>query len=355
MKSKNYSEKILDVFKKKGFVFSEPDVLLDSNYIIQRSGENFKKLMINFEDDSGKNMCLRPDLTLASCVKYLKENSIGTAKIYYSGQAYRRSNNSKESIANDQIGLEIIGSKKKALDDREIINTILKSINKIKIKNVSINIGDVSFFRQLIDSLSIPERWKLRLIRHFWRPKYFEDLLNRLETNSDIDPIAVDFDKKKFSEMKNLDQNQEIAGRKISEILSRFDKKISDPRSFTEGKKIVKMIREFLKISCPIDQIDKNLNKFFKKNNIKQNVIKNLLPTKILSQSNYKIVFSTNFGRDIEYYTGMVFAIWASANKNKQEIARGGRYDDLLKNLGSNKDISAVGAAINLNNLSRLV
>jgi len=64
MKSKNYSEKILDVFKKKGFVFSEPDVLLDSNYIIQRSGENFKKLMLTFEDDTGKNMCLRPDLTI---------------------------------------------------------------------------------------------------------------------------------------------------------------------------------------------------------------------------------------------------------------------------------------------------
>ena len=76
MKSKNYSKKILEVFKKERFVFSEPDVLLDSNYIIQRSGENFKKLMLTFEDDSGKNMCLRPDLTVASCVKYLEENCI---------------------------------------------------------------------------------------------------------------------------------------------------------------------------------------------------------------------------------------------------------------------------------------
>ena len=234
MKSKNYSKKIIKVFKKKGFVFSEPDVLLDSNYIIQRSGENFKKLMLTFEDDSGKNMCLRPDLTVASCVKYLEENSKGIAKIYYSGQAYRRSGYSKDSIINDQLGLEIIGSKKKSSDDKEIINTILKSIDKIKIKNVTVNIGDVSLFRQLIDSLKIPERWKLRLTRHFWRPDYFEDLLNRLETNSDIDTIAVDFDKKKFSEMKKLNQSQDFAGRKISEILSRFDKKIRDPRSFSE-------------------------------------------------------------------------------------------------------------------------
>ena len=257
MKSKNYSKKILEVFKKRRFVFSEPEVLLDSNYIIQRSGENFKKLMLTFEDDSGKNMCLRPDLTVASCVKYLEENSKGTSKIYYSGQAYRRSNDNKDSIINDQLGIEIIGSKKKSLDDKEVINTILKSINKIKIKKVTVNIGDVSLFRQLIESLKIPERWKLRLIRHFWRPDYFEDLLNRLETNSDIDPIAVNFDKKRFSEMKKLDPNAEIAGRKISEILSRFDKKIRDPRSFAEGKKTAKIHRNFLNNSFPIDQMDR--------------------------------------------------------------------------------------------------
>ena len=78
------------------------------------------------------------------------------------------------------------------------------------------------------------------------------------------------------------------------------------------------------------------------------------MPIKSLSKKDYKIVFSTNFGRDIEYYTGMVFEIWVSTKKNKQEIARGGRYDDLLKSLGSKKDVSAVGAAINLNNLSKL-
>lgn len=353
MKSKNYSKKILKVFKKRGFVFSEPDVLLDSNYIIQRSGENFKKLMLTFDDESGKNMCLRPDLTVASCVKYLEENSKGASKIYYSGQAYRRSSNSKDSIVNNQIGLEIIGSKKKSLDDKEVINTILQSINKIKIKNISINIGDVSLFRQLVESLKIPERWKLRLIRHFWRPKYFEDLLNRLETNSDNDPITVDFDKKNFLKMKQLNQNQEIAGRKISEILLRFDRKMLDPRSFSEGKKTAKIIREFLKISCPIGEMETCLKSFFKKYNIKKNIIKHVLPIKNLSKNNYKIIFSTNFGRDLEYYTGMVFEILTL--KNKQEIARGGRYDDLLKSLGSKKDVSAVGAAINLNNLSRVM
>jgi ATP phosphoribosyltransferase regulatory subunit len=350
MKSKNYSENIIKIFKKDGFVLSEPDVLLDSDYIIQRSGENFRKLMLTFEDDTGKSMCLRPDLTVASCIKYLKENSKATSRIFYSGQAYRRSSNPKEKIINDQLGVEIIGSKKKAADDEKVLKTILKSIDKIKIGNITIKVGDVSLFEKLIESLKIPERWKLRLKRHFWRPQYFEDLLNRLETNSDVDPMAINLDKKKFSEMRNLDQNKEIANRKVSEILSRFDRKIKDPRSFSENKKIVKIIREFLKINCSIDKLERILKDFIKKYKLSKNILSDLTAIKNSSKISYKTIFSTNFGRDIEYYTGMVFEIY---NSSKKEIARGGRYDGLLKSLGSKKNISAVGAAINLNNLKK--
>ncbi|RZO48047.1 MAG: ATP phosphoribosyltransferase regulatory subunit [Candidatus Pelagibacterales bacterium] len=348
MKLKSYSENIIKVFKKDGFVLSEPDVLLDSDYIIQRSGENFRKLMLTFEDDAGKSICLRPDLTIASCIKYLKDNSKKNSKIFYSGQAYRRSNNIKDKVINDQLGIEILGSKNKSIDDLKILTTILNSIKKIKIKNTSIKVGDVSLFQNLIDSLKIPDRWKMRLKRHFWRPQYFEDLLNRLETNSDVDPTAVDLDKRKFSEMKNLDQNNEIANRKVSEILSRFDRKIKDPRSFSENKKIAKIIREFLKINCSIDKLEKILKNFVKKNKLNNNVFKDLSTIKNLSKINPKTIFSTNFGRDIEYYTGIVFEIYKSP---KKEIARGGRYDSLLKSLGAKKNISAVGAAINLNNL----
>jgi ATP phosphoribosyltransferase regulatory subunit len=198
--------------------------------------------------------------------------------------------------------------------------------------------------------LKIPERWKLRLKRHFWRPQYFEDLLNRLETNSDVDPMAIDLDKKKFFEIKNFDQNKEIANRKVSEILSRFDRKIKDPRSFSENKKIVKIIREFLKIHCSIDKIERTLKDFINKYKLNKNILSDLTAIKNLSKMNYKIIFSINFGRDIEYYTGIVFEIY---NSSKKEIARGGRYDSLLKSLGSKKNISAVGAAINLNNLKK--
>ena len=345
MKSKTLSEQIIKTFKSSGFVFSEPDVLLDSEYIIQRSGENFKRSMLTFENEDGKLMCLRPDLTVASCIKFLEKKS--KSKIYYSGQAYRRTNKKNSDLIKDQLGIEILGSKNQTEDDFKIIKTILNSAKKIGRKKIKIKIGDIGLFKRLINSLEMPERWKLRLIRHFWRPKYFEELLDRLEKNSDIDLVNFDIDKKRFYEMRNMDKEKVVAGRSITEILRRFDKKIKDPRSFTEGKQIVRIIRLFLKINCKLSKLDEELLKFVKKNNLKKNIFKEFNSIQNLKKLNYEVIFITNFGRNIEYYTGVVFEIFSG----KKEIARGGRYDDLLKSLGAKKNIPAVGAAINLNNI----
>ena len=345
MKSKKLSEKIIKTFKSNGFVLSEPDVLLDSEYIIQRSGENFRRSMLTFENEDGKIMCLRPDLTVASCIKFLEKKS--KSQIYYSGQAYRRINKKGSDLVNDQLGIEILGSKNQLQDDFKVIKTILNSTKQIKSKKIQIKVGDISLFKRLINSLDMPERWKLRLIRHFWRPKYFEELLIRLEKNSDIDSVTFDTDKKRFYEMKKMKQEKVVAGRSISEILKRFDKKIKDPRSFNEGKKIVKIIRSFLKINCKLSKLDEKLLDFSKKNNLKKNILKEFKSIQNLKKLNQEIVFITNFGRDIEYYTGIVFEIFSGL----KEIARGGRYDDLLKSLGAKKNIPAVGAAINLNNI----
>ena len=147
--------------------------------------------------------------------------------------------------------------------------------------------------------------------------------------------------------MKKLDQNSIVAGRAVSEILKRFDKKIKDPRSFDNGKKIVKVIRSFLKINCKLSELNEKLLNFAKKNNLKKNIFKDFKSILNLKKLNQEINFISNFGRDIEYYTGIVFEVISE----KKEIARGGRYDDLLKSLGAKKNIPAVGAAINLKNI----
>ena len=104
-------------------------------------------------------------------------------------------------------------------------------------------------------------------------------------------------DKKRFYEMKKFDQDKVIAGRSISEILKRFDKKIKDPRAFADGKRIVKIIKTFLKINCKLSKLDEELLNFAKKNNLKENIFKNFKSIQNLKKLNQDINFVASFGK----------------------------------------------------------
>ena len=79
--------------------------------------------------------------------------------------------------------------------------------------------------------------------RHFWRESYFNDLLKRLETNSDVDPTIVEIDKAKYQRMLKGDQSKQIAGRSVNEILTRFNNKIKDPRRAKKGRNVAKIVK----------------------------------------------------------------------------------------------------------------
>ena len=348
MKSKKYSEALLNLFKKKGFKVKEFENIIESKIIIERSGEIFKKSLLSFEDDNGKNFSLRPDLTISACLDYIKNEKKGVYKYAYFDQAYRRTFG-KESLVRNQLGCEIIGSSSLQLN-LEIIDLIDQSLKKITKKTTTIKINDINIFYSLVDSLKLPSRWKLRLKRHFWRPNYFNELILRLASNSDLQKNVFELDKKSYFKMKKSRQNGKVAGRKIIEILKRFEKKIKEPRSNINGVRIAKIISDFLKINCPFKDAKNKLKKFENKHNI--NLKLKQFDIFDLKLKNNNAIFSTNIGRSTEYYTGLVFEIYKkSKNLN---LASGGRYDNLLQTLGAKTKIPAIGGAINYDNILKL-
>ena len=129
-----------------------------------------------------------------------------------------------------------------------------------------------------------------------------------------------------------------------------LEKKIKDPRLFVENKKIVKIIREFLKIKCSLKEAPKKLNKFYKKYNLNISVGKDFFPVSNLNQRGVNFKFSTSNGRgkDVEYYSSFIFSIEVKVKKSVKTLVAGGRYNDLTSKILGLKKIPAVGAAINL-------
>ena len=188
------------------------------------------------------------------------------------------------------------------------------------------------------------------MLKFYWNEKYFSELLKRLQSNSDIDPIVVAGDKKNYLKMKKENPNKIIAGRSYREIIERYERKINDPRTVETGKYSVKIIREFLKIKCSLKDAPKKLNTFYKKYNLNISVGKDFFPISNLKQKGINFEFSTSNGRgkDVEYYSSFIFSIEVRFKNSIKTLVAGGRYNDLTSKILGLKKIPAVGAAINL-------
>jgi len=349
MKSKKLSEKILRLIKSNGFNNIELDKVLETKYILQRSGENFRKYLFSFYNTDGVELALTPDLSISSILQYAKSNKNSKEKVFYTGNAFRKSY-SKKNVVINQIGIEIFSSKNENKDDKEIIDTSLKILRSSGFKKARIRIGNFKLFKLLIQKLPVVNRWQNRLIKFYWNKKYFSQLLKRLESNLELDSFVVSADHKIYLKMKKDNPNKIIAGRSYKEILERYENKLKYPRLLNSGKYSAKIIKEFLKIKTTLKDAPKTLNKFFKKYNLNIYVGKEFFPVLNLNKKNYKFEFSTSNGRgkEIEYYNSFNFSIDVNLKNKIKTYISGGRYNDLSsKNLGLKK-IPACGAAVDL-------
>ena len=339
MKLKNIS----NILKSSGFKNIELDNIIESKYILRKSGGNLSQYLFSFFDKNNKEWSLISDLSIASVKKYIQSKKNKKTKWFYSGEAYKRSN--KSPIVK-QTGFEIFNSLNKIKDDKEIIQTALKLLKKSNFKKNILNISNVEIFHVLVDKLSLPTRYREKVKRHFSRKKYFEELLKKLSDDKDINPKIVEADKKRVEKLRKTDLNEVYSGRSLSDIIDRFDlKNYKDVRN-KSYKKDIKIIKEYLKISCPIDKAPEILNNFFYKYNLNIFLSPDYFPIKRNNIKNVKILFTSNINRSVEYYTGMTFNITIKENGKNNILISGGRFDELIGNL-SNKNIPAVGAALN--------
>ena len=339
MKLKNIS----NILKSSGFKNIELDNIIESKYILKRSGGNLSQYLFSFFDKNNNEWSLISDLSIASVKKYIQSKTNKRTKWYYSGEAYKKNN--KSPIVK-QTGFEIFGSFNKIKDDREVIQTSIKLFKKSNFKNCKLNISNIEIFYVLVDKLSIPVRYREKIKRHFSRKQYFDELLKKLSDGKDINQKIIEADKKRVEKLRKTDLNKLYSGRKLSDIIERFDlKNYKDVRD-KSYKRDIKIIKEYLKISCPIEKAPELLNNFFNKYNLNIYLSSDFFPIKKNNIKNVKVLFNPNINRSLEYYTAMTFNITTNKKGKERVLVSGGRFDKLIGNL-SNKNIPAVGAALN--------
>jgi ATP phosphoribosyltransferase regulatory subunit len=350
---------IMAVFERAGFEHIAPDILQPADVFLESSGEDIRARTYVFTDPSGAEMCLRPDLTVPACRYYLSHAAPGSeARYCYCGPAFRYGEASAEFI---QAGLEWYGDRDAIAAEARILKLAISALEAAGLGNLKVTLGDLGLFSALLADMDMPERWRRRLSRQFWRPQAFRDLLDScaqpsLKQRTSASPLVDELATAEPLAVvrAHLASIPLQGGRSEEEIAERLAEKFADRSTAPITGEMHAAITGYLAIEGAATEIGKHLNAIGHSpeyDGACDWYEKRLAALEDQGLNPRRFHFQATFGRELEYYTGLVFQIEAHGTA----VAGGGRYDNLLSDIGAGQRVPAVGCAIHTERLKRVL
>jgi ATP phosphoribosyltransferase regulatory subunit len=339
---------LLKLFASRGYVREEPAVLQPAEIFLDRSGEEIRRRTFTLLDPSGRELALRPDLTIPICREAVLAKRSFPARISYNGLVFRHQPGEPHRPTQFfQAGVELLGFEDRAAGETEILSLAIEALRTAGLKDFSLRIGDVALFGAVVDALTLPHQWRSRLKRHFWRAGYVENLIQWLaQGGSQKPPTRADLEAALAAQ-----GDVPLAGRSKDDIIARALDRGAEAAALHLDPKVSSAVIKLLDIAAPADQALAQIRELLKTAGIKLDaqlaaMDARMAALKSLGLEPGQVRFAAHFGRNMEYYTGLVFELWARDPEGPVQIAGGGRYDTLLETLGAKQPVSAVGCAI---------
>jgi ATP phosphoribosyltransferase regulatory subunit len=352
---------ILEAFRARGYVCEEPSVLQPADIFLDRSGEEIRRRTFTLTDPSGRDLCLRPDLTIPICYQAVKAKTPLPARICYNGLVFRHQPSEPHRPTQFfQAGAELLGLADRAAGETEIMTLTVEALRAAGLKDFSVKIGDLALFGALVDALDVPAQWRARLKRHFWRAGYFEALLARMTQGAASDAqrllgslggLSEGESRAAIEGLMDLVADAPQGARTREEIVERLMEQAADAAALRLDPRIADVITRLLAVSGTAEEALAEIRGLLQGAGITLDaplaaMQARLTALKALGVAADKITFAARFGRNMEYYTGFVFELWARDKEGPVQLAGGGRYDTLLEMLGADHAVSAIGIAI---------
>jgi ATP phosphoribosyltransferase regulatory subunit len=365
---------LLDLFGRAGYEPVAPSILQPAGVFLDQIGEQVRSRTYVFTDLAGDELCLRPDLTVPVSRIYLERhpNADEVARYCYNGPAFRfqpLGPSPTHPREFRQAGIECLGASDRESADIEVVLLAIEAVKSVGLQNFSLRFGDIALFYALIDAFQLPERWRLKLCHYFWRPPVFHALLDRLATGErpSSDGLAAALADKLAGEGQGRaeelvaayldEQGIPLAGnRSLREITERLLDHVADLNAEPLPKEVATVIDYFLAAAAPPREAVDMVAMIAKGAGLDIDVSLDTALRRFdrLAADGVDLsraTFATEFGRKLEYYSGLVFQVEGAGMDETEPVAGGGRYDGLLAALGAPRAVPAVGSAIHTERL----
>jgi len=355
-------------YVRAGYAQTEPPVLQPAEPFLDLSGEDIRRRMFLTSDPEGRELCLRPDLTIPVSRDYLASPEAGKAVGFcYLGAVFRHREGAAAEFV--QAGIESFGRADKAAADAEMLALGLEATTHYGLSAPEIRMGDVGLFSAFIAALDLAPVWKRRLVKDFNRKTSLAHDLDQITLSSangapeyqgvltalsNSDPKAAHH---LVTDLLSIAGIAAVGGRSVAEIADRFLEQAALNAPTRLPRETRALIERFLTVRGEPDEAAGELRALAADAKLPLAPALDLFETRtgFLAARGVDvraIEFSTAFGRGFDYYTGFVFELHDA--RAKGALVAGGRYDGLLTRLGAREPIPAVGFAASIEELSAL-
>lgn len=282
-----------------GFGYDEIDIpLFTSAQLYEKYKGVPGSKFVKFLDRNGNVIVIRPDATF-HILKKVNANGIKKVqRFYYHTEIVRYRSDNHENNEIIQSGVEFFNDNS-PLCDSEVIAIAVKSVLALNIKDIRVDIGHSDYIYALFDGEHQLNKNDIQKIHTYIAQKNTVDL-------------------KEFLLKKNVDKE---LSRRVLEICMLFG----------DYESVRRRAEQF----CINDKMHSAL----------ANIHQIYLCLKAYGLEKY-IYLDLGFSNPMEYYSGMIFKIYAQ--NAKEEIVSGGRYDQLASKFGLRKYACGFGHNLNL-------
>lgn len=309
VKKLRIEDTIHEVFSRAGYADIQTPTFEYFNLFDSNIGTTPSKDLYRFTDRDGETVVLRSDFTpsIARCAaKYFMEAK-GVLKFTYKGNTFSQTDELRGKLRETtQMGVDVIGDNS-ITSDVEVIRLATEALRSVSDKPVKVVISDIEYFKGLCEEYSIPSDIEITLRAYVTNKNFVAAGQYLRSCMIDGKPIPQDT-------IDNILRLEDLIG--DVEVLDKAAGLTDNPRS----KAAIERLR----------------------------IIHNALAGSGLEDC---LSYDLSMLNKYTYYTGMVFKVYMPGVGDC--VAKGGRYDNLLKEFG--KDAPAIGFVIVIDDLLQAV
>ncbi len=360
-----------DLFSAKGYHAIDTPFLEPTEMFLRKGGGEMASQIYSFVDPGGNPVSLRPEFTSSILRWCLEENRLEQLplRVQYSGPVFRYRRDGDEFRQFHQAGIELIGSADPQAD-AEALTLACQGLAALGVSNIKLVLGDLGVYNRLALQMSLSERARVFLLDNVSslrsgadglqdvtdRASKFRLMTDGRENNGVMGQLVGLKEEEARSLIAGMIEREDPASlgqRTPEEVAERLLRKAHGAGEQSKMQQALSVASRLATIQGPPTSALASAEDLLRTEGFDAQTLDPLSNvTTLLADADLdgaSVTLDLGMARGIAYYTGIVFELIDGCNG--VSLGGGGRYDGLARNMGSPKDVPALGFAYDLDRL----